>query len=282
MYVELGQAALAMYQERKTINSVFASIAHVVANGRTRIALFGLGGTGKTTLGSVLSNTFDSRPNPGSYDVSPREETSALESIPLGQVIVAPGQERRRSHYWPPIKREISAGNVDVIIFVASYGYNSIDVENTYQEQKYYAQGMTPQQFLPHYLEEIRKEEIQVLDNDLRDCIETSSNKIRMLTVITKQDLWWDQRSQVKQHYQFGNYDTIIEKIRKKRGEHHFDHDYISVCLESVNFITKDNQPNQPPNSATFQLTISGYDSILQRANLNNLHNRILTLCKRS
>jgi hypothetical protein len=92
-----------------------------------------------------------------------------------------------------------------------------------------------------------------------------------MLTLVTKQDLWWDRRAEVKDHYEQGDYSSVIERIRKERGTQGFDHDYLSASLEIVNFATK-----ADGNLAT---TVAGYDQRLQAAHLGVLHDRVRQLC---
>jgi HD superfamily phosphohydrolase YqeK len=57
-----------------------------------------------------------------------------------------------------------------------------------------------------------------------------------MMTLVTKQDLWWQKRHLLKDYYQLGNYSESIQKIQNTLGQANFIHEYISASLLTENF----------------------------------------------
>lgn len=84
-----------------------------------------------------------------------------------------------------------------------------------------------------------------------------------MITLVTKQDLWWNERNKVKDHYMNGEYNSTIEKVMGRRGRNNFAHEYVSASLVLSNFSTSSGEL-LAPNTA-------GYDQNIQLENLLNL-----------
>lgn len=94
-----------------------------------------------------------------------------------------------------------------------------------------------------------------------------------MLTLVTKQDLWWDRRGEVRGYYEQGQYNTHITDIARARGSQNFRHDYVSASLVISNFRTG--------NGEILAQTIGGYDEIIQAQNQANLLRTITTFAHR-
>jgi hypothetical protein len=82
-----------------------------------------------------------------------------------------------------------------------------------------------------------------------------------MVTLVTKQDLWWSQRHEVKAFYETGAYNALINDLRKHKGEANFSHDFISASLNLLNFKTED--------GTVLTKTVAGYDNALRIANFH-------------
>jgi hypothetical protein len=241
-------------------------------SGKFKIAIFGAGGTGKTTLGNILAGkaTDNNALNP--YQESSKVDILELENIP-GLVFIVPGQENRQDK-WDEVFAEIQDGQINLIINVVSYGYHSFRkvefIEIEYQKDPIYQVGMDERKFTLAYIEQQREREISALQA-MESYIKVSKNKkVLMLTLITKQDLWWHSRSQVKDYYQNGYYNQIINSIQLKKGTDGFHHEYISASLSIENFIC--GKDLIWPNS-------EGYDERLKISNMEELFNKIVSLC---
>ena len=90
-----------------------------------------------------------------------------------------------------------------------------------------------------------------------------------MITLVNKQDLWWDKKEEVKDHYVNGEYNKVIEDIFSSKGKSNFVHEYVSCALVNYNFkIGKDFSKE----------TVQGYDEPLKQSNLKNFVNILKSL----
>lgn len=93
-----------------------------------------------------------------------------------------------------------------------------------------------------------------------------------MLTLITKQDLWWEGREAVKSHYQNSAYNDVIKEIVETRGTANFSHEYLSTSLIINNFKSGANELLKPVSA--------GYDQALQFGHLNDVFKKIDSFCQ--
>jgi hypothetical protein len=93
-----------------------------------------------------------------------------------------------------------------------------------------------------------------------------------MITLVAKQDLWWDKRQAVLSYYKDGEYGKRIQELTEHRGEKHFKHLFYSASLIAQNLTAKDGSP--------IAYTAKGYDQPLTIANLNNFSKGLNDLLK--
>ena len=167
------------------------------------ILILGAGGTGKSTLGRILSGDFDLLLDPpGEYKESISTEEYELQGEPKAEILVLPGQSHRRDATWPELLADLTAGKFRGIILINAYGYHTIG-EARYQDTPIFkekAKGKGKAGFLAAYIEDRCAEELAILRR-VADAIRPVAGRVWMLSLITKQDLWWPQRAKVEQHY---------------------------------------------------------------------------------
>jgi hypothetical protein len=73
-----------------------------------------------------------------------------------------------------------------------------------------------------------------------------------MITLVTKQDLWWGEQAEAKAFYTEGRYGEIIGEIEHERGALNFRHEYVPVALLRSNFA--------PGTGDVLKPTTGGYD----------------------
>lgn len=260
MFVEVAgtEAAKLAWENRETVLAVAKKVWKLVTNGRLRVVVFGAGGVGKSTVGKLLSGKLSEAEVVKNYDESTNTEDFSLKGTLLSNIKVAPGQERRQ-WAWPELIKMISSGNVNGIINVVAWGHHSVIGLSSFTEHKLYRSGMSKQEFVELYLDSQREREIKQLAT-LMPHISMCKANMWMISLVTKQDLWWNHRDRVKTHYSDGAYNDVVESIRKVKGEHGFPHELLSVALTLENLV--DNQNN------TWVPTTSGYDQRLRLANL--------------
>lgn len=84
-----------------------------------------------------------------------------------------------------------------------------------------------------------------------------------MITLVTKQDLWWNDRLDAQRFYTEGEYDEYIRRIVHDRGAQNFSHEYLSASLVINNLVTAAGESLSP--------TTGGYDQNIQYAHLQRL-----------
>jgi hypothetical protein len=246
----------------------FKRIFNLLKNGELKIAIFGAGGTGKSTLGKLLSGEFELSGLLQTYQESISIEQYKLESNKIGSVIVAPGQKRREDT-WDDLLRTLVGGKIKLIIHVVSWGYHSFG-EFSYTQHRLYQSGMTLEEFLREYAAVCRNRELDVLRRIEPHLSIADQRKTIVITLVTKQDLWWNNRLEVNKHYVEGTYEQLIRNIRNKRGANNFIHEYRSTSLVMENFLSGDNELLIP--------TTQGYDQRLKVANFRYFLNAIKSL----
>lgn len=186
----------------------------------------------------------------------------------MGSVIVVPGQERREDT-WDDLLRSLVSGKVKLIIHVVSWGYHSFG-EFGYTQHRLYQRGMTTERFVEEYAGDRRNRELGVLRKIEPHLSIADQKKTIMITLVTKQDLWWNDRLAVKEHYTNGDYERQIQEIRNRRESSNFVHEYLSASLVMKNLISWANELLIP--------TTQGYDQRLRVTNFRNFLNAIETL----
>ncbi len=224
------------------------------------ILIIGPGGTGKTTLGKLLAGDytllFDSF---GRYEESIGVERYSLSDEPGVEIVVPPGQERRREATWGGLHADIAAGKFRGIILLAAFGYHTLG-EVSYKDHRLYRGDKD--EFLRAYLADRRAEELKLL-RQLAPHVQANRGKLWLLTVVSKQDLWWDDHGAVESHYQQGEYWDEIQKIQSGQGRRQFRHEFAFASLVISNFVTGHDE--------RLKLNTAGYDHPRQVNSLRRL-----------
>lgn len=278
MFVEVaGAVGKLAWEERDTILQMAKKLAIRLANRSANLVIFGTGGVGKTTLGLLLSGNFDPEKKSLDYIESENTEKLSLKSKLYGTIFVGAGQRRRREVTWNALFQGLSKGEFVGIINVVAWGCHSIERLASYEEHGIYknwrsqypnAGHLSVSEFATMYLDLRRGEELEALEY-IKPYIEASEGKVWMLTIVAKQDLWWDERYIVQNYYQNGEYDNIISSIVRKRGAANFFHEYVSASFKWQNLAT---------DREILKATCAGYDEGIQRANLVKLSHSVRQL----
>jgi len=273
MYIEPGTAAsiaFTIYEHRGRVLPILKKIGYYLRHGHLQIAVFGVGGTGKTRLGEYLAGELRPSANLDAYEDSIGVEQYKLQGDIVCSLIVPPGQKRRAEYSWPELYRDLVEGKSRGIINVVSWGYHSF-AELQYKETKYYQEGMSESEFIEAYLQAGRDRELEAI-KELTPRLIDAKKRIWMITLVNKQDLWWHKRVKVKEHYLTGAYNDHIEQIAQARGRHNFVHEYRSAALVISNFTTSFAELLAP--------TVSGYDQSIQYTHLHRLLDTIYAFAK--
>lgn len=268
MFVESIVVGAAVWDHREQISGAFASLRFLLQHGLVRVVVIGAGGTGKSTL---LQKMSGSQP-PHAYEISPVVEHGSVKGVPFGKMKVFPGQPRRRELHLSELNDALTKGPT-ILIHQVAYGYHNLDTES-FTQHKHYAAGDDAALFMAKHQPDCLNEELRVLREAEPLIAGAAKDKVvRMITLVSKQDLWWSQRDAARRHYTDPNapYSQAIAAIQSVRGRH-FDHACLSVSLQQLNLRTQNNE--------VLATTAAGYDDGVQEANLAVFASHFIAICR--
>jgi hypothetical protein len=258
----------ALWKHRSILSGRLRKLRSYIKHGHVRIAVFGLGGTGKTTLGDLLSGQYTPGSKAKAYKLSLKTEEVTPKGDFVSTLFIPGGQDRNISGDWPALYQSLASGKTRGVVNVVAWGHHSF-TDISYKETKYFKNlpknspsRASKEAFVRYYLETKRKEEL-FQAQELLPYLKTAKNKVWMVTLVTKQDLWWKERTQASDFYKSGEYGSLIKELTAFRGHERFRHEYVSAALVLNNLQTNDGEVLVP--------TAEGYDQNIQYANLAQL-----------
>jgi Rad17 P-loop domain len=236
------------------------------------ILIIGPGGVGKTTIARILAGDVDGALTDatGKYKESLSVEKFGLDDDPDIGIVVPPGQEHRRQGTWKSLYSEIASGRYRGIILLNAYGYHTFGIG--YKDHRIYqkvANLKHKRKFLSDYLENRRIDELGVVER-LSPHVQQCQDKLWVLTIVAKQDLWWKERDQVSQHYLHGLYEAAIAGMFAQHDPAKRRHETSFVSLVINNF--KDGE------GELLKANTAGYDHEAQINSLRHLFEKVFDL----
>jgi hypothetical protein len=263
------EAATEAIGNRRQLRRLASQILRLLTQGPLRLAVFGAGGAGKSTFGRFIAEEGDVAPE--AYEESITDEVYDVPRALRGKLTVVPGQRDRMGDYWSAQYRELAKGRTRGLVNVVAYGYHTFKM--SYRDaSSIYRDGMAPAQFVADHTAARRAREVELLA-EMQPRLEDADGEPWMITLVTKQDLWWDERDDVEAFYRDGRYGDIIRAIQAKRGARHFQHEYVSASLVLSNFVSGTGE--------LLKRTTAGYDDHLKLAHQGQLLRVIHDLTER-
>jgi len=243
-------AAAFAWKHRRTLISVGGELIQMVKSGRSRVLVFGMGGTGKSTLGKFLAGELNDEELLKPYQDSFAVEPYGLPGTQFGRLLVAPGQTPRE-HSWDELRAMLLNGAISGVINVVSYGYHGFQERRAWHTDPVFQAGMTVEDFMVAWLAHRRSQEVAQIEK-LADDLSRAPNKLWILTFVAKQDLWWDRRAEVRAFYGTGSYNDVVTRIQGVKGAHHCPHELVEGALTWRNL--------EDGVGAVLAKTVAGYD----------------------
>lgn len=268
----VGAAVTEVLQHRDHYFSLLSDIYDRIKNGEQNIYIFGAGGTGKSTLAEILEAKAIVGQITGDYTLTKTEIESNVKGARFKNVWSVPGQDIYWNNVWGSLLDQLKTQRNVIVINVVAFGYHSMQLVELSQIKEF--QSGINSRALNKFLEARQREEVQALKQIVGHL--RTVKHLDMLTVVSKQDLWWPKRHHVKRHYQKLSKESIsadtpadqttyqdqIQRLQEFIGTGNFRHNLLSVSFGNINFKTEDRY--------ILQKTIGGYDAGLLHANFAN------------
>ncbi len=226
-------------------------------DGSLGIFIFGPQGTGKSTVLGVLSGSKEVNDVPSEYDSSPKNETAKYKGHLFFKAFAGPGQDTLSAIFWPDLYKQMGKYERAICIFCVSYGCHSL-FEEDFLTLKGSSLNHNEALIIKDYLEEKRQHEATQFA-EFCSQLRGVAGRLGLMLLVTKQDLWWDQRKEVEQHYGRGAFAKGFRELAEAKRMAGFISARQSASLSLQNLLTSDRKLIVP--------TTSGYDQLLQRAN---------------
>lgn len=222
-------------------------------------------------LATLLSGDLTLLTGPTGYEESITLEEHEWDNVQKYLLLVPPGQEHRRSHHWNTLLLEIQKGQALGLINVVCAGHQTFNIP--YKQHKLYSyKQMGINRFVEKYIQTAKEQELEATRPILQSLQSLKGHKSRiwMVTLVTKQDLWWGERERICQEYQTGEYSNLINEVKSVLGDEWFHHEYLYASLVMQNW--KDS------NGDVLAETTHGYDQECQSQSLRQLFMTISAL----
>lgn len=259
---EVAQATLeTAFKNRNQIVAALAQGLKRLKEGKVSVAIFGVGGTGKSTAQLLLTEGIDQSEKNHAYIPTVRPTKKKFRDNRFIGIWDTPGQEAFREAAWAEAFAGLKGSSRVILISIVSYGYNSLD-SVTYADLRKESKKTTKEEVIRNYLRLERKKELDLVE-DLVEQLRDVPGKIQVLTIVNKQDLWWTARMKVRRHYIDGGYRAAISRIAQGRPKGSVSHVVKEVCLCRMNLKTADDVIVAP--------TSAGYDAAIRELYFTHL-----------
>lgn len=227
-----------------------------------KILIVGCGGAGKTTLLQLMCSGPDFLFNvPTDYVESISVETIDWPHGPGTELVALPGQRHRFDRDFAEYAPRIEAGEFRGVICVSSFGYHAVGQVRK-DELRDYRPKMSRSALLTEFTTVQREAELRLL-RALAGSMSRVRKPVWMLSLVTKEDLWFKSTKSVREHYEEGEHRQIINEIAKHRAPEEFRHElaYVSLLIRNLETGKGDLLAN----------TVSGYDQKKQSESIRRL-----------
>lgn len=260
-----GSAAIAL--------RTFARTLHRLQKGKALVGVVGIGGAGKSTFAKVISGQSALHELPVDYDADLTHQTVDFKNLDYLRVLTIAGQDPLATRGHATIAKEIASLRRLVLINVVSFGHSATPRTMTRPQFEMYQNepGKTFDELVAsHFLRQRVQEQLHLAQMTASfTAMKANANwavRVGFVTIILKQDLWWNEQDQVHRHYSGGAYGQCVQDLEAVFGGFEFK-DLLSTSLQPLNL--------QLTDGALLKATCAGYDRRAQELNWINTVTRL-------
>lgn len=217
MFNEAINLASVAIQNHQALRNQLLRLWDRLTRGHTRIVVFGNAGAGKSSFGQLLAGRSLGS---GDYRESTEVERYDIEGSTSCTVLVPPGQKRLRDATWGGLETFVATTRC-VVVHVVDWGLNEV-APLPWTQLGTYREGLDARATFEAFAEQQRALELEPLERLLH--VEPHEGRVRLVTVVSKQDLWWRWRDRVRTHYDQGAYGEAIRRLEHQRGAGNVHH----------------------------------------------------------
>ncbi len=206
------------------------AVFRLAKDGRLNIFVIGCGGTGKTSFSkyTVGKNTEQVPSKHISTTVRRRDSGQKLESF--ARIYDYPGQPSRFKKEFNNDWKAFNSSRRNIVLHCCAYGYHSDWGQGGSFGEKPEALAPTTTD-MQTALADCREAELRFARDLLSKC-ELYKHRLDMLTLILKQDLWFDRFDEAGTFHS-NEYMPIVEEYARNRDN--FTHEIFPLCLRREN-----------------------------------------------
>jgi energy-coupling factor transporter ATP-binding protein EcfA2 len=223
--LDVAKTSFWAVMNKKYFTPTLKKLTTLAKKGKINILVMGASGVGKTTLGQFMGNEKSPKPPKQTYVVSSDKEEFSFQGEIWGEINVLSGQNF--SSEWKPYLQDLEHGKVDCLIYVVSGGYHSLRSSDEKEFLELYGS-------LENYTVKKRNEEVRIFKEFIAPRLIQLDKKILLLTLVLKQDLWFDKQEVIKDFYVNGEYNVSLEEI-KRNNPHKFFTETVFMSLQNEN-----------------------------------------------
>jgi hypothetical protein len=146
------------------------------------------------------------------------------------------------------------------VILLTAYGYHTLPGAIRYQHHPLFATNKDD--FLKRYTAECRADELAIL-KQLAPHLQVCRDKVWLLVVVAKQDLWGDKQGEVESHYRSGEFAEVLGAIASGKDGRTYRQELAFASLLISNF--------DDARGGRLKRNVAGYDQREQAGSLLNL-----------
>jgi hypothetical protein len=234
-------------------------IFRVAIKGRMNIFIVGCAGTGKTSLKQFLITRDDTKVPAAHSSTTTRERDRGDKVEAFSHLYDYPGQTDDFMREFQADAGIFQAAGRTIVLMCTSYGYHSDWGQSAGIIAK--PEALAPSTTtMAAALEDSKVAELKFLDKFFESYVRGVTGRLDMMTIVLKQDLWFDELNEVVAFYG-GEYAQIIQsKYNHTLGTHRFRHDIFGCSLRRENFTSTIN------NNTEQKQSLAGYTTTMQDA----------------